>query len=201
MRRCNESRHVQDRWLTLNAQQRIWAIACLYGWCLDEQRRTSPPAASGPRERRASHADRLNAKIIDVRRDPMACCVSTLRQLFAKGQEFSYGIEDIARYYRAYLELMRHWDVVLPGRILRLCYEGVVEDLQGNAQRILEFCGLEFEPACVEFYNADRAVSTASSEQVRQPIFGDGLYQWRNFEPWLGPLKDKLGDALIRYHE
>ena len=142
-----------------------------------------------------------NAKIIDVRRDPMACCVSNLRQLFAQGQEFTYSIEDIARYYRTYLELMRHWDAVLPGRILRVWYEDVVEDLEGNVRRILEFCGLEFEPACVEFYKTERSVSTASSEQVRRPIFLGGLFQWRNYEPWLGPLKDKLDDALIRYRE
>jgi len=142
-----------------------------------------------------------NAKIIDMRRDPMACCVSNLRQLFAKGQEFTYSIEDIARYYRTYLELMRHWDAVLPGRILRVWYEDVVEDLEGNVRRILEFCGLEFESACVEFYKTERSVSTASSEQVRRPIFLGGLFQWRNYEPWLGPLKDKLDDALIRYRD
>jgi predicted Zn-dependent protease len=142
-----------------------------------------------------------NAKIIDVRREPMACCFSNLKQLFAGGQEFTYGIEDIARYYRTYLELMRHWDAVLPGRILRVWHEDVVEGLEGNVRRILEFCGLEFEPACVEFYKTERSVRTASSEQVRQPIFRDGLYQWRNYEPWLGPLKDSLGDALIRYRE
>jgi hypothetical protein len=142
-----------------------------------------------------------NAKIIDVRREPMACCFSNLKQLFASGQEFTYSIEDIARYYRTYLELMRHWDAVLPRRILRVWYEDVVEDLEGNVRRILEFCGLEFEPACVEFYKTERSVRTASSEQVRQPIFRDGLLQWRNYEPWLGPLKDSLNDALIRYRE
>ena len=142
-----------------------------------------------------------NAKIIDVRREPIACCFSNLKQLFASGQEFTYSIEDIARYYRTYLELMRHWDAVLPGRILRVWYEDVVEDLEGNVRRILEFCGLEFEPACVEFYKTERSVRTASSEQVRQPIFRDGLLQWRNYEPWLGPLKDSLNDALIRYRE
>ena len=142
-----------------------------------------------------------NAKIIDVRREPMACCFSNLKQLFAGGQEFTYSIEDIARYYRSYLELMRHWDAVLPGRILRVLYEDVVEDLEGNVRRILEFCGLEFEPACIEFYNTRRGVRTASSEQVRQPLFRDGLLQWRNFRPWLGPLEDTLGDALVRYRE
>jgi hypothetical protein len=142
-----------------------------------------------------------NAKIIDVRREPMACCFSNLKQLFAKGQEFTYSIEYIARYYRTYLDLMRHWDTVLPGQILRVWYEDVVEGLEGNVRRILEFSGLEFEPACLEFYKTKRSVRTASSEQVRQPIFREGLFQWRNYEPRLGALKDCLGDALIRYRE
>jgi tetratricopeptide (TPR) repeat protein len=142
-----------------------------------------------------------NAKIIDVRREPMACCFGNLKQLFARGQEFTYSIEDIARYYRTYLELMRHWDSVLPGRVLRIYYEDIVENLEGNVRRTLEFCGLEFEPACIEFYKTERSVRTASSEQVRQPIFRDGLNLWRNYEPWLGPLKDSLGDAVIRYRE
>jgi tetratricopeptide (TPR) repeat protein len=142
-----------------------------------------------------------NAKIIDMRREPMACCFSNLKQLFASGQEFTYSIEDIARYYRTYLDLMRHWDVVLAGSILRVCYEDVVEDLEGNVRRILEFCGLAFEPGCVEFYKSERSVRTASSEQVRQPLFRDGLLQWQNYESWLGPLKDGLGDALERYRE
>jgi predicted Zn-dependent protease len=142
-----------------------------------------------------------NAKIIDVRREPMACCFSNLKQLFASGQEFTYSIGDIARYYRTYLELMRHWDAVFPGRILRVWYEDVVGDLDGNVRHILEFCGLPFEPACVEFYKTERSVRTASSEQVRRPIFRDGLLQWRSYEPWLGPLKVSLDDALIRYRE
>jgi predicted Zn-dependent protease len=142
-----------------------------------------------------------NARIIDARREPMACCFSNLKQLFAAGQEFTYSVEDIARYYRTYLELMRHWDAVLPGRLLRIWHEDVVEDLEGNVRRILEFCGLPFEPACVEFYKTERSVRTASSEQVRQPIFRDGLDGWKNFEPWLAPLKDALGDALVRYRD
>jgi len=142
-----------------------------------------------------------NAKIIDARREPMACCFSNLKQLFAGGQDFAYSIEDIARYYRTYFDLMRHWDEVLPGRVLRVWYEDVVEDLEGNVRRILEFCGLGFEPACVEFHKTERSVRTASSEQVRQPIFRDGLFQWRNYERWLGSLKDRLGDALVRYRE
>jgi hypothetical protein len=140
-----------------------------------------------------------NARIIDARREPMACCFSNLKQLFAAGQEFTYSIEDIARYYRTYLELMHHWDEVLPGRILRVWHEDVVDDLPGSVRRILEFCGLEFEPACVEFYKSERSVRTASSEQVRQPIFREGLDQWRHYEEWLQPLTDALGDAGVRY--
>jgi tetratricopeptide (TPR) repeat protein len=140
-----------------------------------------------------------NARIIDARREPMACCFSNLKQLFANGQEFTYSIADIARYYRTYLELMRHWDEVLPGKILRVCHEDVVDDLEANVRRILDFCGLEFEPACVEFHKTERSIRTASSEQVRQPIYREGLDQWKHYEPWLGPLKHALGDALVRY--
>jgi tetratricopeptide (TPR) repeat protein len=137
-----------------------------------------------------------NARIIDARREPMACCFSNLKQLFAAGQEFTYSVEDIARYYRSYIELMAHWDRVLPGKVLHVQHEDVVEDLQGNVRRILDFCGLEFEPQCVEFYKTERSVRTASSEQVRQPIFKDGLNQWRHFEPFLGPLKAALGPLV-----
>ncbi len=142
-----------------------------------------------------------NAKIIDARREPMACCFSNLKQLFARGQEFTYSTQDIARYYRTYLELMQHWDEVLSGRVLRILHEDVVDDLGGNVRRILDFCGLEFDPACVEFYKTERSVRTASSEQVRQPIFREGLDQWKHYEPWLGGLKDALGDALVRYRQ
>ena len=135
-----------------------------------------------------------NAKIIDARREPMACCFSNFKQLFASGQEFTYSLDDIARYYRTYVELMCHWDEVLPGKVLRIQHEDVVEDLEGNVRRLLDFCGLEFEPACLEFYRNQRSVRTASSEQVRRPIYKDGLDQWRNFEPWLGPLRTALGD-------
>ena len=140
-----------------------------------------------------------NAKIIDARREPMACCFGNLKQLFASGQEFTYSVDDIARYYRTYLELMRHWDAVLPGRVLHVQYEDVVDDLEANVRRLLDFCGLEFEPACVEFYRTERSVRTASAEQVRQPIYREGLEQWRHYQPWLGTLRDALGDALTRY--
>jgi tetratricopeptide (TPR) repeat protein len=140
-----------------------------------------------------------NATIIDVRREPMACCFSNFKQLFASGQAFTYGLEDIARYYRTYLELMRHWDEVLPGRVLRVHYEDVVDDLEGSVRRLLDHCGLELEPACLSFHQTERSVRTASSEQVRQPIYRDGLEQWRHYERWLEPLRDALGDAIASY--
>ena len=141
------------------------------------------------------------AKIIDARREPLACCFSNLKQLFAKGQEFTYSVDDISRYYRTYLELMRHWNRVLPGWVLRVQHEDLVDDLESHVRRILDFCGLPFERSCVEFHKTQRSVRTASSEQVRQPLNRDGVDQWRNFEPWLGPLKTALGDALTRYRE
>jgi len=134
-----------------------------------------------------------NARIIDARREPMACCFSNFKQLFASGQEFTYGLGDIARYYRAYLELMAHWDRVLPGKVLRIQHEQLVADLESHVRHMLEFLGLPFEPACLEFYKTERSVRTASSEQVRMPIFKEGTDQWRNFEPWLGPLRTALG--------
>jgi len=141
------------------------------------------------------------AKIIDARREPIACCFSNFKQLFARGQEFTYSMEDIARYYRTYVELMRHWDRVLPGWVLRVKYEDVVQDLEGNVRRILDFCGLKFEPACMEYHKTVRSVRTASSEQVRQPIYRESLEQWKHFEPWLAPLIEALGDAPSRYRD
>ncbi len=141
------------------------------------------------------------ARIIDARREPIACCFSNFKQLFAQGQEFTYSAEDIGRYYRTYLTLMRHWDRVLPGWILRVQHEDLVDDLERNVRRILDFCGLEFEPQCIEFHKTVRSVRTASSEQVRRPLYREGLDQWKNFEPWLAPLRTALGDALIRYRD
>jgi tetratricopeptide (TPR) repeat protein len=137
-----------------------------------------------------------NAKIIDARREPMACCFSNFKQLFASGQEFTYDLEDLARYYRGYLDLMAHWNQALPGKVLRVQYEDVVQDLEGSVRRILEFCGLGFEAACVDFHKTMRSIRTASSEQVRQPIFKEGIDQWRHFEPWLETLQNALGAAL-----
>ena len=139
-----------------------------------------------------------NAKIIDARRHPMACGFSGYKQLFAEGQQFTYDLADLGQYYRDYVELMDHWDAVLPGKVLRVKYENVVGDLETQVRRILGHCGLEFEPGCLSFHRTDRAVRTPSSEQVRQPIFKSGLDYWRNYDPWLDPLKDALGEDVRR---
>ncbi len=137
-----------------------------------------------------------NAKIIDARRGAMGCCFSGFKQLFAEGQEFTYGLTEVGTYYRDYVQLMDHWDTVLPGKILRVRYEDVVADLEAQVRRLLEHCGLPFEEACINFHQTKRAVRTASSEQVRQPIFKSGVDQWENFSAHLDPLRDILGPQL-----
>ena len=140
-----------------------------------------------------------NAKIIDARRHPMACCFSGYKQLFAEGQEFSYDLTDVGRYYRDYVALMDHWDAALPGRVLTVMHEDVVDDLETQVRRLLDHCDLEFEDACLRYWETERAVRTPSSEQVRRPIFRESVEQWRSFEPWLDPLKTALGPILERY--
>jgi len=137
-----------------------------------------------------------NAKIIDARRHPLGACFSAFKQHFAMGQNFSYDLTDLGRYYRDYVELMAHYDAVLPGRIHRVIYEDMVEDTESVVRELLDYCGLPFEDACLRFYENDRAVRTVSSEQVRTPIFRSGLDQWKQFEPWLQPLKSALGPTL-----
>jgi hypothetical protein len=125
----------------------------------------------------------------------MACCFSAFKQHFARGQNFSYSLNDLGRYYRDYVDLMAHFDVVLPGRVHRVQYEAMVDDTENAVRRLLDYCGLPFEAACLRFFENDRPVRTASSEQVRQPIYRDGMDHWQNYEPWLGPLQAALGDA------
>jgi tetratricopeptide (TPR) repeat protein len=137
-----------------------------------------------------------NAKIIDARRGAMGCCFSGFKQLFAEGQEFTYGLNEVGTYYRDYVQLMDHWDAVLPGKVLRVRYEDVVADLETQVRRLLDHCGLPFEEACLNFHENDRAVRTASSEQVRQPIFKSGVDQWENFSDYLDPLRNILGPKL-----
>jgi tetratricopeptide (TPR) repeat protein len=135
-----------------------------------------------------------NSRVIDARREAISCCFSNFKQLFSAGDgpRFVYSFEDLARHYHMYVQLMSHWDVVLPGKILRVQHEELVTDFPANVQRILEFCNLEREPACFEFHKTARAVVSSSSEQVRQPLNRAGLDQWRHFERWLGPLKEAL---------
>jgi hypothetical protein len=139
------------------------------------------------------------ARIIDVRRHPMAACFSAFKQLFAEGQEFSYDLGDLGRYYRHYLAIVRHFQHIQPGLVHGLCYEDLVDDTEGEVRRLIQGLDLPFEPACLRFFENDRAVRTVSSEQVRQPIYRSGLDHWRSFSPWLGPLETALGDALANW--
>jgi tetratricopeptide (TPR) repeat protein len=139
------------------------------------------------------------AKIIDARRHPLGCCFSGYKQHFARGQHFTYSLDEIGRYYRDYVELMAHFDAVLPGRVHRVIYERMVADTEGEVRRVLDYCGLPFDERCLRFYENERAVRTASSEQVRRPIYREAVDHWRNFEPWLDPLKSALGSVLEHY--
>lgn len=140
-----------------------------------------------------------NSRIIDARRHPLGCCFSCFKQHFARGQNFTYDLAELGRYYSDYVELMDHFDTVLPGRVHRVFYENMVEDTEGEVRRLLEYCGLPFEEGVLRFHENQRAVRTASSEQVRRPIFRDGMEQWRHYEPWLDPLKKALGAVLKKY--
>ncbi|QIL21167.1 tetratricopeptide repeat-containing sulfotransferase family protein [Thermomonas sp. HDW16] len=140
-----------------------------------------------------------NARIIDARRHPLACGFSNFKQHFARGQNFSYDLTDMGRYYADYVALMAHFDAVLPGRVHRVIYEDMVTDTETQVRALLDYCGLEFDERCLRFFENDRAVRTASSEQVRRPIYRDGVDQWRHFEPWLDPLKQALGPVLEHY--
>jgi predicted Zn-dependent protease len=140
-----------------------------------------------------------NAKIIDARRHPLGCCLSNFKQHYAHGQAFAYNLTEIGAYYRDYVELMAHYDAVLPGRIHRVFHEGLVADPERETRALLDYLGLPFEESCLRFYETERAVRTASSEQVRQPIFTEGVEHWRNYEEWLGPLTAALGPVLDAY--
>jgi predicted Zn-dependent protease len=140
-----------------------------------------------------------NARIVDARRHPLSCCFSGWKQHFARGQTFTYDLGDIGRYYRDYVAAMAAYDAAAPGAVHRVIYERMVEDTESEVRRLLDYLGLPFEPGCLEFYKNDRAVRTASSEQVRQPIYKDAVEQWKAYEPWLGPLKAALGEVAEVY--
>jgi tetratricopeptide (TPR) repeat protein len=168
------------------------------------QRKTGTPFFIDKLPNNFAHIDLIqlalpHAKIIDARRHPLACGFSGFKQHFARGQSFTYSLEDLGRYYRDYVELMVHFDAALPGRVHRVIYESMIEDTESEVRRLLDFCGLPFEQGCLRFYENDRAVRTASSQQVRKPIFQEGVDHWRHFEPWLGPLKQALGPVLDAY--
>jgi hypothetical protein len=139
------------------------------------------------------------AVIIDARRHPMACGFACYKQLFTAGMNFAYDLAEIGMYYRDYAELMNHVDAVLPGRVCRVHYENIVADTEREIRRLLEHCGLAFEPDCLRFHENRRVPQTISSEQVRLPIYKDGLQQWQNFEPWLAPLESALGSVANEY--
>ena len=168
------------------------------------QRKTAAPFFIDKMPNNFAHIDLIqlalpHAKIIDARRHPLGCCFSGFKQHFARGQGFTYSLEDIGRYYRDYVELMAFFDAVLPGRIHRVIYESMIEDTESEVRRLLEYCGLPFEAGCLRFYENERAVRTASSQQVRKPIFREGVDHWRHYEPWLDPLKKSLGPVLEAY--
>jgi hypothetical protein len=140
-----------------------------------------------------------NAKIIDARRHPMACCFSNFRQHYARGQDFAYDLADLGNYYADYVRLMAHVDAVLPGRVHRVIYERMVEDTEAEVRALLDYLGVDFEPACLEFYKTERAVRTASSEQVRRPIYRDAVEEWQPYADRLGPLEEALGSVLTAY--
>ena len=139
-----------------------------------------------------------NAKIIDARRYPLDCCFSMFKQLFAQGQEFTYGLTEAGSYYKSYIKLMNHWDQVLPNKILRVNNEDIIDDLEGQVVKMLNFLELPFEESCITFYETDRSVRTASSEQVRKPINKAGMDRWKPYAKYLGPLLDGLGTELVK---
>jgi tetratricopeptide (TPR) repeat protein len=184
--------------------ERLRAIGEQYLERTRVQRKTSAPFFIDKMPNNFRHIGLIHlalprARIIDARRHPIGSCFSAFKQHFARGQSFSYDLDDLGRYYAEYVELMAHFDAVLPGRVHRIHYEALVENTEAEVRRLLDYCGLPFEPQCLRFYENKRAVRTASSEQVRQPIFRAGLEQWRHYEPWLQPLKEALGAVLAAY--
>jgi hypothetical protein len=140
-----------------------------------------------------------DAAIVDARRHPLGCGFSCYKQQFARGFGFTYDLADMGRYYRDYVDLLEHFDTVLPKRVHRVHYEQLVANPEGELRKLLEYCGLPFEAQCLQFYENRRVVQTISSEQVRRPIYTESVHHWRNYEPWLGPMREALGDLVDRY--
>jgi tetratricopeptide (TPR) repeat protein len=170
------------------------------------QRKTAAPVFIDKMPNNFAHVGLIhlilpNARIVDARRHPLGCCLSVFKQHFARGQNFSYSLEEVGRYYRDYVDLMAHFDAVLPGRVHRVCYEALIEAPEQEVRRLLAYCGLPFDERCLRFYENERAVRTPSAEQVRQPLYREGVEQWRKYDAWLGPLKDVLGPVVHEYEE
>jgi len=142
-----------------------------------------------------------NAKIIDARRHPLACGFSNFKQHYASGMHFAYSQESIGTFYRDYWRYMSHLNRVQPGAVHRVINEKLIEDPEGEIRRMLDFIGVPFDPACLQFHQNKRAVRTPSAEQVRRPINREGVDRWRNYERWLGPLKEALGPALEQWDQ
>lgn len=190
--------------LTDVSGQHFRALGELYLSRTRVQRKTSKPYFIDKMPNNFQHVGLIrlilpNAKIIDARRHPMACCFSAFKQHFAHGQRFSYDLRDLGRYYADYVRLMAHFDEAAPAAVHRVHYEDMVSDPEGETRRLLAFLDLPFEPECLQFHANARAVRTASSEQVRQPLYDSALGHWRNYETWLGPLRESLGPALDSY--
>ncbi len=188
------------------APERLKALGTEYLRRASVQRRTNRPFFIDKLPNNWAHLPFIhlilpNATIIDARRHPLGCCFSNFKQHFARGQAFSYSLEDMGRYYRDYVRLMAHVDTVRPGLVHRVIYERMVDDTEAEVRALLAACGLEFDPACLDFHKTERAVRTASSEQVRQPIFREGTGKLEAVRAWLDPLKAALGDVLDAYPE
>ncbi len=199
----DEAHGYLDRLLALDAEG-LAALGRRYVEHTRIQRKTDRPFFIDKMPNNFAHTGLINlilpnAKIIDARRHPMASCFSGFKQHFSRGQGFTYDLGEVGRYYRDYVELMDHYDAVLPGRVHRVFYENVVENPEAEIRALLAYCGVDFEPACLEFHKTDRPVRTASSEQVRRPISKDAVDHWRRYAPWLGPLEQALGDVTERY--
>jgi len=190
--------------LATKSREELWELGAQYIERTRVHRKTDSPFFIDKMPNNFLHIGMIhlilpNAKIIDARRHPLGCCFSNFKQYYARGQNFSYSLSDIGRFYHDYVELMGHFDEVLPGRVHRVIYEDTVEDTEAQVRKLLAYCQLDFEPACLRFFENQRGVRTASSEQVRQPIYRQGMEQWTNYEPWLKPLKAALGPVLDAY--
>lgn len=188
------------------APDRLASIGGAYLWNASRHRRSSRPLFIDKMPRNWLYLPLIklalpNARIVDVRRHPLDCCWSNYRQLFADSGEYSYDQAELGRYYQSYVRMLAHFDAATPGTVHRLVYEDLVTDPEAEVRRLLDYLGLPFDPACLQFHENRRAVKTSSSEQVRRPISSAGIDQWRDYETWLRPLKDALGPVLPSYPE